>query len=198
MTKNTVYLYIFEGFADWEPAHALAEVRRTGGYTVKTISLDGQPVVSMGGLKILPDGSLDLVDPATAALFVIPGGESWVKEPTPEPLAVLLRKLNEAQVPLAAICAATIAIARLGLLRGRQHTSNSFEYLQNHVPDYNESANYVDEVSVRDRGLITASGLGDIEFAADIFTELGVMDDAMLVGWKSVFRTTQIPPGFFG
>ena len=198
MAEKIVYLYVSDGFADWEPAHALAEVRRTGGYTVKTISLDGQPVVSMGGLRILPDGSLDLVDPATAALFIIPGGENWAKDPVPKPLAMLLKKLDEGQVPLAAICAATIAIARLGLLHGRRHTSNALEYLQNHVPDYNDAASYVDEVSVRDRGLITASGLGDVEFAADIFAELNVMDDAMRIGWKNVFRTTQIPPGFFG
>lgn len=198
MSQKSVYLYVSDGFADWEPSHALAEVRRTGNYTVRTVSLDGEPVVSMGGLRILPDSSIESVELDSVALFIIPGGESWLKEPVPEPLVELLRKLDKAQVPLAAICAATTVIVRLGLLHGRRHTSNSLEFLQNHAPDYNESANYVDEVSVRDQGLITSSGLGDVEFAADIFTELNVMDDAMRAGWKSAFRTAQIPPGFFG
>ncbi|MGD9127662.1 MAG: type 1 glutamine amidotransferase family protein [Planctomycetia bacterium] len=198
MSKKDVYLYVHDGFADWEPAHALAEVRRTGGYAVKTVSLDGRPVVSMGGLRVMPDLAIEQVDPESVAIFILPGGESWVEQPVPEPLAELLKTLNEKNVPLAAICAATVAIARLGLLGGRRHTSNALEFLQGVVPEYNEAENYVDEVSVRDRGLITASGLGDVEFAADIFAELNVMDESTRAGWRSAFRTAQIPPGFFG
>ena len=74
-------------------------------------------------------------------------------------------------VPIAAICAATVAIARLGLLRGRQHTSNGLKYLQLHVPEYHEAQNYVEAPAVRDRGLITASGIADIEFARELFEE---------------------------
>jgi len=44
-----------------------------------------------------------------------------------------------------------------------------------HVPDYNEAQNYVAAPAVRDRGLITASGLGDIEFARELFEESNVL-----------------------
>ena len=39
---------------------------------------------------------------------------------------------------------------------------------------HGEKARYVDAPAVRDRGLITASGLGDVEFAREIFDELQV------------------------
>ena len=91
-------------------------------------------------------------------------------------------------MPLAAICAATTAIAGAGLLRGRRHTSNGLAYLQAQVPGYAEAKNYVDEPAVRDRGLITASGLGDVEFAEAIMAELGVLSDSDRVTWTRFFR----------
>ena len=55
MDNQTAYLFVFDGFADWEPASALAELRRTFGFSVQTVGLTRDPVKSMGGLKILPD-----------------------------------------------------------------------------------------------------------------------------------------------
>src|SRR5260370_39712506 len=86
-----------------------------------------------------------------------------------------IKQLDARKIPIAASCAATVAISRVGLLRGRQHTSNGLSYLQSHVPDYNESQNYVAAPAVRDRGLITASGLGDIEFALELLKGLSVL-----------------------
>jgi putative intracellular protease/amidase len=96
-------------------------------------------------------------------------------------------------VPIAAICAATTAVARAGLLRGRRHTSNGLRYLQQHVPGYTESAAYVDAPAVRDRGLITASGLADVEFAAAIMAELGVLSEQDRALWTALFRGGVIP-----
>ena len=108
-------------------------------------------------------------------------------------LAELLNRLDTQQVPLAAICAATTTIARLGLLRGRRHTSNGLEYLRSQVPDYSEAANYVDLPAVRDRGLITASGLGDVEFARELFEELNVLSPEDRSAWATLFRTGRLP-----
>jgi hypothetical protein len=41
---------------------------------------------------------------------------------------------------------------------------------------------------VRDRGLITASGLADVEFAEEIMAELGVLSDSDRSYWTSLFR----------
>jgi putative intracellular protease/amidase len=193
--SKAVYLLVVEGFADWEPAHAVAEVRRHGQFRVETVGLTREAVQSMGGLNILPSkvvGELDITD---AAAFILPGGDRWEKASVEPELATLLAQLDHAGVPIAAICGATVAIARLGLLRGRRHTSNGLEYLQSHVPGYADASAYVDAPAVRDRKLITASGLADVEFARELFEELGVFDPGERALWAQVFRSAQLPTG---
>jgi len=104
-------------------------------------------------------------------------------------------RLDAQHVPIAAICGATLAICRLGLLRGRRHTSNGLEYLRSNVPGYFEAANYVDIPAVRDRGLITASGLGDVEFARELFEELTVLSAEDRAAWATIFRSARLPEG---
>lgn len=193
MPDKIAYLFVFDGFADWQPAHALCELRRSGGFTVRTVSLTGEKVVSMGGLGIQPDGGLEGVELDKATIFILPGGAKWLTEPVVPALREILRVLDKRGVPLAAICSATTVIARLGLFRGREHTSNSMEFLQNAVPEYDEADQYVEDLAVRDQGLITASGLGNIEFASEIFAELQVMEEDLRNNWEVIFRTAEIP-----
>jgi hypothetical protein len=53
----------------------------------------------------------------------------------------------------------------------------------------------VDAPAVRDRGLITASGLADVEFASAIMAELGVMTEKRRTLWTSLFRAGRLPGG---
>jgi hypothetical protein len=48
---KTAYVLLRDGYADWEPASALAELRRTFGFSVRTIGLTSEMIVSMGGLE---------------------------------------------------------------------------------------------------------------------------------------------------
>jgi len=195
MPEKAVYLFVLDGFADWEPAHAVAELRRHGQYRVESVGVTSAPVRSMGGLRVLPSAIVTDVDAAGVAALILPGGDRWEHAPVEPELEQFIRRLDAQRVPIAAICAATVAIARLGLLRGRRHTSNGLEYLRSNVPGYAESANYMDIPAVRDRGLITASGLGDVEFARELFEELDVLstDDRAL--WQQMFRSARMPGG---
>jgi putative intracellular protease/amidase len=192
---KAVYLLVVPGFADWEPAHALAELRRHGGYRVEVVGLTMAPVESMGGLTVYPRRSIADVDLADVAVFILPGGDRWQSSALEPELASLLRELDSAGIPLAAICGATVAVARAGLLRGRRHTSNGRAYLQQHVPDYAGGAEYVEAPAVRDRGLITASGLADVEFATELFNELEVLSESDRALWTDLYRSGRIPPG---
>ena len=187
------YLLVVEGFADWEPAHAVAELRRTGGYRIEVAGLTTAPVRSMGGLTVTPSTSLSELDPADVALFMLPGGDRWERAPLEPELESTLKRLDAAGVPIAAICGATVAIATAGLLRGRRHTSNGLDYLRAHVPGYADAPHYVDAPAVRDRKLITASGLADVEFAYQIFDELELMSPEDRVSWMQVFRSAKLP-----
>jgi putative intracellular protease/amidase len=195
MPDKAVYLLVVEGFADWEPAHAVAELRRNGNYRVESVGLTSDPVSSMGGIRVLPSTTISNVDPKDVAVFILPGGDRWESAPVEPEIEQLLGRLDAQKVPIAAICGATVAVGRLGLIRGRQHTSNGLDYLKFHVPGYTEAANYVDRPAVRDRGLITASGLGDVEFARELFEELGVMSSEDRVAWETIFRTARLPEG---
>ena len=193
--EKAVYVLVVEGFADWEPAHAVAELRRQGQYRVESVGLTLATVESMGGIRVLPSTIVAKVDTADVAAFILPGGDRWENSPVEPELEQLLNDLDSQGTPIAAICAATVAIARLGLLRGRRHTSNGLEYLRSNVPGYAEAANYVDSPAVRDQGLITASGLGDVEFARELFEELNVLSAEDRAAWAAIFRSARLPDG---
>jgi putative intracellular protease/amidase len=192
---KAVYLLVVPGFADWEPAHAVAELRRHGSYRVEVVGLAMAPVQSMGGITVQPSRALANVDLDDVAVFILPGGDRWESAPLEADLERLLHELDRRGVPIAAICAATTAIARAGLIRGRRHTSNGLRYLREHAPGYTEEAAYLNEPAVRDRGLITASGLADVEFAAAIMAELGVLNADDRARWTTLFRGGRVPEG---
>src|SRR5215471_3425612 len=123
--RKAVHVFVFDGFADWEPAHALAELRRSGKRIVRTVGPTREAVVSMGGLRVLPDIELRDVRPHEVELLVLPGGEAWETGSYPQPaLESLLGTLVAAGTPVAAICGATLALARARVLDDRRHTSN--------------------------------------------------------------------------
>ena len=193
MPDKAIYLIVVDGFADWEAAHAIAELRRNGNYRVEFVGLSRDPVESMGGMRVVPTMTVADVRPDDVAVFILPGGDRWEIAPIEPELERMLRTLDGRRVPIAAICGATVAISRLGLLGGRRHTSNGLEYLRSQVPGYAEAANYVDAPAVRDRGLITASGLADVEFARELFEELGVMSPEDRELWATIFRSARLP-----
>jgi putative intracellular protease/amidase len=168
MGHRTAYVLVFDGFADWEPASALAELRRTFGFAVRTIGLHSEAIVSMGGLRVVPDLALTEFKPESAALLILPGGDSWMSRELPEISAVLCT-MASLRRPVAAICAATLAMAHAGLLNDRAHTSNGRAFIGKHVPQYHGHSLYRAERAVSDRQVITANGLAPFAFAAAIF-----------------------------
>lgn len=93
-------------------------------------------------------------------------------------------------IPIAGICAATVALARAGLFRGRRHTSNGRDFLQHYAPGYESPDTYVDQLAVADGGIISASGLGAVEFAAEIFTVLRAFNDETIAQFRTMYRAT--------
>ena len=188
-----VHVLVFEGFADWEPAYALAELRRSGGLDIVTLGFTDAPVRSMGGLRVVPDRALADLDPAAVRLLILPGGDLWEGIYPRAELDAVLAELRAREVPIAAICGATLALARAGLLNDRAHTSNELAYLTSLVPEYAGGGQYVDELAVRDRRVITASGLGPTEFAREIFEELEVFTAEERPVWYHLFKHGRFP-----
>jgi putative intracellular protease/amidase len=190
-----VHVLVFDGFADWEPAYALAELRRSGHQEVVAVGFGPQPVTSMGGLRVVPDRTLNEVRGEDVRVLIVPGGDLWEREdayPRAE-LEALLGRVAAAERPIAAICGATVALARARLLDNRRHTSNTPGYLSEHAPAYRGAAQYQPSLAVRDRGVITASGLGAVEFAREIFAELQIFDGSDAALWFDMFKHGKMP-----
>jgi putative intracellular protease/amidase len=193
----SVHILVFDGFADWEPSYALAELRRSGNHEVVAVGFTGDDVTSMGGLRVRPDRALADVRAEDVRLLILPGGDMWEREdayPRAQ-LESLIGELLAAEKPVAAICGATVAMARAGLLDDRRHTSNMPNYLSEQVPSYRGGASYEPSLAVYDRRVITASGLGPVEFARAIFAELGVFSESDRGLWYEMFKHGKIPEG---
>ena len=191
---RAIYVVIFEGFADWEPAYALAELRRWGKRTVRSVGFDLTPVRSMGGLGVIPDLELAAVRPEDVELLILPGGDLWQIGTYPRSvLESLICTLLVAETPIAAICAGTLALARAHALDDRRHTSNMRSYLTEYAPEYSGGAHYVESAAVSDRHVITASGLAAVDFARAIFAELGIFTAKNEALWFDMFKHGRLP-----
>ena len=168
MNSRTAHLFIFDGFADWEPASALAELRRTFGFSVRTVGVTRNPVASMGGLKIIPDLSIAALEPDITDILILPGGDAWMGGEISE-ITGFIRGVRQAGRPVAAICAATLALAHAGLLDHHRHTSNGEGFIAKYVPEYRGHELYQKLPAVTDENVITANGLSPFAFAAEIF-----------------------------
>jgi putative intracellular protease/amidase len=159
---------------------------------VLTVALADRPIATMGGFNIVPHATLHAVRTEGAALLLLPGGDMWEQGQQPE-VEALIRRFHEDGVPVGAICAATLEIARSGLSSKVRHTSNALSYLRSMVPEYRDHAFYVDDLAVSDQGIITASGLGSVEFAREIFQTLGLYSDKDLRTWYDMFKRGLMP-----
>ena len=185
--KRKVYMLIFDGLADWEPAPALCAITRADQHEVVTVGFTDELITTMGGLRIVPDVTLEALNVEEADLFILPGGTMW-EQGVNEQVVDLLHKLYAAAVPVAAICGATLEIARAGLTNNIRHTSNAPEYLQAVVPSYKDYELYVDTLAVSDQGIITASGLGNIEFGREIIRQLKLFNEEEIQVWFDMFK----------
>jgi putative intracellular protease/amidase len=95
--KSKAYFLVFDGLADWELAHALCEINKSGKFEIVSVGLSDKSVTTMGGLKLSPDITLDEVTPSEAHIFMLPGGDMWEQESHGN-LKVLLHQLHTAGI----------------------------------------------------------------------------------------------------
>lgn len=193
--RKIAYLYVFDTMADWEPSYVIAELHsgryfkdKTLQYDVKTVSISREPITTMGGVKILPDLTIDDLMPHEAGILILPGGETWL-EPLHAPVFNSVSQFLNSHIPVAAICGATIGLAAQGFLNHCQHTSNDRGYLKAICPTYIGESFYLHQPAVIDGNLITASGVAPLDFAYTILNKLEVFLPATLEAWYKLYQT---------
>jgi putative intracellular protease/amidase len=189
MTNATVHLALVDSYSDWEVGYLAAHLAgigdgRDSGFRLRTVGLRGEPVTTQGGMRVLPDISLEDLDPADSAMLVLPGSDAW-HGPDAEPWIGAARRHLSAGVPIAAICGATFGLAAAGLLDERRHTSNDPAYLA--MSGYAGAEQYVDEPAVIDGDVVTASGVAPVHFAQAIFTRLEAHRPERLDAWFKLY-----------
>ncbi|MCD5322213.1 MULTISPECIES: type 1 glutamine amidotransferase family protein [Pontibacillus] len=184
-----VLVFLTDGFADWEASYVTPELNKPDtGLQVKTVGIDRDPKVSMGGLTVLPDYRLqDVRDASDLAMLILPGGTGW-REDKNQQAKELVATCFQKEIPVAAICDATTFLGMHGFLDHHAHTGNSLSYLKEGAPTYQGEGHYIEEQSVLDRNLITANGSAALEFSRDILKRLGVLKDEELEEWYSFFK----------
>jgi putative intracellular protease/amidase len=198
--SRTVYLYAFDGMADWEYGFLLAELGRGSllkggrGLDIRLVAAKAGPVTTMGGIRASTDIVVDGLRAEDALALILPGGEGWL-DPAHSPVIGKARELLENGVVVGAICGATFGLAEAGLLEAIRHTSNDLGYLKAMCPRYRGEALYSQEPAVLHRGLVTASGFAPLEFARAVLEALGLVDPAVLAAWYALNSTKD--PAYF-
>lgn len=202
MKDRKVYMYIFDTMSDWEVGYLTAELN-TGRYfkkglkplKVTTVGIDKNPIITMGGLKVLPEITIDEFNIESNDVLILPGGDTWISSAHD----IILEKTKEALVQgavVAAICGATLGLAKKGLLDFRNHTSNDLEFLKMVIPSYSGEKYYKMESVVSDENLITASGIAPLEFTRHVLKVLDVFKEESLSSWLNLYKTND-PKYFF-
>jgi len=192
-----VYLTVVDTMADWEVGYLTAELHSRrffanplAPFELVKAGLTHAPIRTMGGMDISPDVRLHEIALQAGDLLVLPGAEVW-GEPELAPVLAFARHTVEHGHNVAAICGATIGLAQMGVLDDYDHTSNDPGYLKDTCPGYAGAARYRNEPAVRDRNLITATGLAPLEFAHEVFKLLDVMRPETLEAWLQLHRTRE-------
>ena len=164
---GTVYVFFADGFEEVEALTAV-DVLRRAEVNVDIVSVtDGEIVTGAHGVSILCDKNIENCDFSDAALLLLPGGMPGAATLSEcKPLQRELLRFAEAKKPIAAICAAPMALGKLGILEGKKATCYpGFE-------NFLKGAEYTAALVEKDGNIITGKGPGAaMEFAMAV-TEL--------------------------
>lgn len=177
MNKKEVIFVLLNEFADWEGAYISTCLNigvKPGSpikYTVKTMSVTKDPIMSIGGFKVLPDYDLNDMPTDHAGLILI-GGMHWFS-PEAAQIVPLVEKAIKDNKLVAGICNASVFLGACGVLNKVKHTSNTLDYLKQYAEEkYTGEANYINEQAVRDGNIVTADGNSPLEFCREILSVL--------------------------
>lgn len=196
-----VYLYVFDTMSDWEIGYVAAELN-SGRYfreglapaKIVTVGIEKNPVTTMGGLKIMPDLTVEECSMKSVDALILPGGNTWT-EAIHAPILKIAEMCLKEGIVVGAICGATIGLAQAGLLDSRWHTSNDLAYLKMICPSYTGNEYYKVESAVTDGKLITASGVAPLEFSVHVLKALDVFSPKTLDAWYRLNKTHE--PTYF-
>lgn len=172
--KQKVLFIILNEYTDWEGAFlstALHVGVIPGGeikYEVHTVAPTEDAVRSIGGFRTLPDYSFENMPKDYAALVLI-GGNCW-DSPEAELVVPLVQDALDKGKIIGAICNGASFLCSHGFLNNVKHTGNGLDQLKKWGGiGYTNAENYVEAQAVSDKNIVTANGVGHLEFTERCF-----------------------------
>ncbi|MCL2189039.1 MAG: DJ-1/PfpI family protein [Defluviitaleaceae bacterium] len=191
MQAKEVLLVLTDQWADWEASYAVWLVNSVPEYTVKTMALDKQSKVSVGGLRAEIDYAVnEYTKFENLAMVILTGSFSWKNESHNE-IADFVKKAHDLCIPIAAICGGVVFLGKHGFLNNVKHTGNSLERFQKE-PNYNGTDFFVSAQAVADQNIITANETAALEFAREIFRTLKIYTDEDMDDWYDEFKNGMV------
>lgn len=198
----TIYVYVLDTLADWELGYVTSELNSGRFFkksaqcvSLKTVSYSKKPIRTMGGLTIVPDCLIEDMVASETSVLLLPGANTW-NDPKHGTIIEKASEFLSSGALVCAICGATAALANIGALNNRPHTSNGSGFLKMVSPSYKGQSFYIDKPSVADHNLITAGSTGGLLWAKQIIEHLGVFQSDTVEAWYNYFSTGK-PEHFF-
>ncbi|MEU5217537.1 DJ-1/PfpI family protein [Streptomyces sp. NPDC020807] len=164
MTQRPVLVVLFDGVQSLDvtgPFEVFAGAARAAGdpaaYPLRTASLDGGPVRTQSGLRLLPDTTLaEAVADGPPHTLLVPGGEG-TRAPEPALIAWLRDHAPHAE-RLVSVCTGALLLAEAGLLDGHRVTTHwlACDHLARRHPAVRVEP---EPIFVRDGRLSTSAGV---------------------------------------
>ncbi len=155
LNKNILYIIAQENFRDEEYSIPKGLLEKEGA-KVTTASITTDEARGMLGARVKPDMAVRDVNPNNFDCLIIAGGSGSPKLIDYPEVSDVIRRFNDQNKPIAAICLGGYVLARAGVLKGRTATVFPadfalIEYRRNGVT-------YSDKPLVVDGRFITAEG----------------------------------------
>lgn len=180
--KKEILVFIFDGYADWESAYICSELNGPEtDYIVKTLSLDKEPKISMGGFRIIPDYTVSDY-PQKFEMLLLIGGHAWMEQKN-NAIQPVVEYAIKHHILVAAICNAANFMAENGYLDNIKHSGNTLTYMKSQAPHYKGDSNFIEKQAVCDSNIITANGTASLEFAREIMLYLNVKPAEKIDEW---------------
>ncbi len=181
-----VAILLAPGYEELE-AVTVIDVLRRAGVEVLIAGLQKEPVPSAREVKIVPDVTIDELNPEELDMVILPGGLPGVANLKKDPrVKELISKMQEKDKMCAAICAAPGALAAFGVLKGKRAT------IYPSLKEELAGAELADEPVVVDGNIVTSQGPGTaLPFAFKLVELLVGLEkaqevaQAMLLKWPN-------------
>lgn len=182
-------IMLIDGFADWEYPLLAASARQWFGIETCYFTPNGEPVVSIAGLRFRDGAPIDSIDLDPGDALAVIGSDNWTATSAPD-ISHCLANSTENEIIIGGICAGTLPLAKAGMFTNHHHTSNNREWISENAGNYAGAENYKDcPYAIRQDRIVSAPGSAPGTFAIEMLSAM-LPDQTKQIGeMKNMFAS---------